>query len=99
MKKYSNNKKLNGVLNEIREDLLHIHDTEEESRSEIDHYKREFPREVDFNLAQYGNMLIYYHDIRAMYARHGYKSIDRLSDAGMWETYKRQVGYVARNLD
>ena len=98
MEKYSNNKKLNGVLNEIREDLLHIHDTEDESRKEIAHYKRGFPREVDFNLVQYGNLLIYYSDIRAMYARHGYKSIDRMSDAQVWETYKRQVGYVARTI-
>ena len=98
MEKYSNNKKLNGVLNEIREDLLSIHDTEDESRKEIAHYKREFPREVDFNLAQYGNVLIYYHQVRAMYARHGYKSIDRMSDAQVWETYKRQVGYVARTI-
>lgn len=98
MEKYSNNKKLNGVLNEIREDLLSIHDTEDESRREIEHYKREFPREIDFNLAQYGNVLIYYYQVRAMYARHGYKSIDRMSDAQVWETYKRQVGYVARTI-
>lgn len=98
MEKYSNNKKLNGVLNEIREDLLSIHDTEAESRSEIAHYKREFPDEVDFNLVQYGNMLIYYEDIRAMYARNGYKSMDRMSDDQVWETYKRQVGYVARTI-
>lgn len=98
MEKYSKNKKLNGVLNEIREDLLSIHDTEAESLKEIAHYKREFPKEIDFNLVQYGNMLIYYYDIRAMYARHGYKSMDRMSDDQVWETYKRQVGYVARNL-
>lgn len=98
MEKYSNNRKLNGVLNDIREQLLSIHDTEEESRWEIEHYKREFPKEIDFNLAQYGNMLIYYYDVRAMYARHGYKSMDRMSDAQVWETYKRQVGYVARTI-
>lgn len=98
MEKYSNNKKLNGVLNEIREDLLSIHDTEAESRKEIVHYRCEFPNEIDFNLVQYGNMLIYYYDIRAMYARHGYKSMDRMSDAQVWETYKRQVGYVARTI-
>lgn len=98
MEKYSKNKKLNGVLNDIREQLLSIHDTEDESRKEIAHYKREFPKEIDFNLAQYGNLLIYYYDVRAMYARHGYKSIVRMSDAEVWETYKRQVGYVARTI-
>lgn len=99
MEKYSKNKKLNGVLNDIREQLLSIHDTEDESRKEIAHYKRGFPREVDFNLAQYGNLLIYYSDIRAMYERNGYKSMSRMSDDQLWDTYKRQVGYVARNLN
>ena len=98
MEKYSKNKKLNGVLNEIREDLLHIHDTEAESRSEIAHYKRKFPKEIDFNLVQYGNMLIYYCAIRDMYARHGYKSMDRMSNDQVWETYKRHVGQVARTI-
>lgn len=97
--KYSKNKKLNGVLNDIREQLLSIHDTEDESRHEIAHYKREFPREVDFNLAQYGNLLIYHYQVREMYEKHGYKSIERMTDYDLWETYKRQVGYVARNLD
>lgn len=98
MEKYSKNNKLNGVLNEIREDLLSIHDTEAESLSEIAHYRREFPNEVDFNLVQYGNMLIYYDDIRALYERHGYKSMARKTDTQVWETYKRQVGYVAKTL-
>ena len=41
-------------------------------------------------------MLIYYEDIRELYKSNGYKSIDKMSDNKVWETYKRQVGYVAR---
>ena len=40
--------------------------------------------------------LIYYCDIRTMYERAGYKSIVKWSDERIWETYKRQVGYIAR---
>ena len=43
-------------------------------------------------------MLIYYEDIREMYRRHGYKSLDRLSDTKVWDIYKHQVGYVARMI-
>lgn len=98
MKKYSNNKKLNGVLNEIRKQLLSIHDTKAESLAEVEHYMDAFPREIDYNLVQYGNMLIYYSDVRKMYEKYGYKSMARMSDAVIWETYKRQVGWVVRNL-
>lgn len=98
MEKYSRNKKLNGVLNEIREDLLAIHDTEEESIAEIKHYMKEFPYQVDYNLCQYGEMLIYYYDVRKMYERHGYKSFCKMSNTQLWEAYKRQVGFVARSL-
>lgn len=94
--RFSQNKKTNGVLNEIYNDLLEIHDTEEESRNEVKRYRKEFPRLSDCNLVDYGNMLIYYEDIRAMYRKHGYKTLDRLSDNKVWDIYKRQVGYVAR---
>lgn len=94
--KFSQNKKTNGVLNEIYADLLTMCDTEEQSRSEIKRYCKEFPRVADCNLAQYGNVLVYYYQVREMYARHGYKSIDRLSDSKVWGIYKGQVGYVAR---
>lgn len=98
MEKYSKNKKLNGVLNEIRSDLLSMCGTEDESRREIARYKREFPREVDFNIARYGNLLIYYNQVRSMYEKHGYLSTAKMSDQKLWQTYMRQVGYVARNL-
>jgi GH15 family glucan-1,4-alpha-glucosidase len=90
MYKFSKNPKLNAVLTCIHEDLQAL------GADEVKRYKKEFPLEIDFNLAQYGNLLVYYQDIRSMYAAAGYKSLDRCSDSKAWETYKRQVGYVAR---
>lgn len=95
---FSPNRKLNGVLSEIRDDLLYyMGDDPEEAKSEILRYKREFPRESDYNIVQYGNLLVYYDDIRDFYRKHGYKSMDKLSNDALWDTYKRQVGWVVRN--
>lgn len=96
--KWSKNSKLNAVLSEIADDLLNIGDTEEDSLEDIQRYMREFPREIDYNLAQYGNMLIYYVQVREMYKKCGYKSIDRMNDTNIWDTYRRHVGYVAREI-
>ena len=72
--------------------------TKDESISEIRHYAKEFPKECDYNIAQYGSLIVYHDDVLAMYKRHGYKSLDRLSNNARWDTYKRQVGYVARYI-
>ena len=92
--KYSKNVKLNTVLNQIENDLKWL------ELSEIAYYMQENPNEPDYNIAQYGNMLIYYAEIREMYIDAGYKSFEgnRISDNKMWEIYKRQVGYVARQI-
>ena len=92
--KYSKNVKLNTVLNQIEENLLQF------GKDEIKRYMKEYPNEPDYNIAQYGNMLIYYWEIRKMYIKAGYKSFcdNRISDNKMWEIYKRQVGYVARQI-
>ena len=94
---YSTNKKLNAVLNEIRDDLFHISDTKAESIREVKRYKKEFPKEADYNIAQYGNMIIYYDDVRKMYDKAGYATVKKYSNDKLWETYKRQVGWVVRN--
>lgn len=88
--KYSKNKKLNGVLNEIEEQLLEL------GLDEVKHYYDEFKYEKDYNIAQYGNLLIYYYDVQEMYQRNGYKT--KFSDNKAWGTYKHQVGYVTRKL-
>lgn len=96
--KWSKNAKLNAVLSEIEDDLRNMCDSEYESIEMIRQYMQDFPREIDYNLAQYGNMLIYYVQVREMYKRAGYKNVDRLSDTDLWATYRRQVGYVAREI-
>lgn len=90
--KYSKNKKLNEVLTRIEGQLLDL------GLDEVKHYKDSFPNEIDYNIVQYGNLLIYYFAIREMYRECGYKSLDKMSNEKVWEIYKRQVGYVARQL-
>lgn len=92
MKKYSKNKKLNEVLTRIEEQLLEL------GLDEVKHYMQEFKNELDYNIAQYGNLLVYYYDIKKMYRDCGYTTLDKMSDQKVWEIYKRQVGYVAREL-
>lgn len=96
--KYSSHAKLNTVLSNIAAQLLEMHNTEAESLAGIRRYMAEFRREPDYNLVQYGNLLIYYGDIREMYENAGYKSVKTWSDSRVWETYRRQVGYIAREL-
>jgi hypothetical protein len=92
MKKFSVNAKLNAVLNEIFNDL------EEMGVNEVRRYVREFWYCNDYNIVQYGNLLIYYSDVRELYKRAGYKSMDKMSDSKIWDIYKRQVGYMARTI-
>ena len=92
MNKYSKNKKLNDVLTKIESQLLEL------GLDEVKHYKKSFPNEIDYNIAQYGSVLVYYSDVKQMYKDCGYKSLEKMSDEKVWEIYKRQVGYVAREL-
>lgn len=92
MRNFSKNKKLNGVLNDILESLQEL------GIEEVARYYKEFNNEKDYNIVQYGNLLIYYDDIRELYRRNGYTSLDKMSDNRIWDIYKRQVGYVARTL-
>lgn len=89
---YSKNKKLNGLLNDIHDEVLEL------GIEEILHYHDEFKGIIDFNIVQYGNLRIYYDDIRELYEKNGYKSIKNWSDEKIWNTYKRQVGYIVRNI-
>lgn len=88
--KWSKNKKLNEVLSRIEEQLLYW------GIDEVKHYYSEFKNESDYNIAQYGNLLIYYTDVQDLYKSCGYKT--KFSDSQAWEIYKRQVGYVTREL-
>ena len=92
MNKYSKNNKLNKVLMEIENDLLDL------GLEEIERYYNTFKNEVDFNIVQYGNMLVYYNDIYDFYRKCGYKSTDKMSTDKIWDLYKNQVGYVTKKI-
>lgn len=90
MKKLSKNAKLNNVLNSIYDDLMEL------GIEEVKRYYNEFKYETDYNLYQYGNVLIYNDDIRELYKE--YKSLKKASMDKIIEIYKRQVGYIARMM-
>lgn len=95
MLKYSKNKKLNTLLLAIEKSLI-----DNVGIEDIKRYKNEFRYCNDYNIVEYGNLLIYYGDIRDLYIESGYSTntINKMSDSKIWETYKRQVGYVARRI-
>ena len=90
MEKFSKNKKLNGVLNDILDSLKDL------GIEEVKRYYNEFKGQKDYNIVEYGNLLVYYADIRELYVNNGYKSVLKMSDSKLYETYKRQVGYIIR---
>ena len=97
--KYSKNKKLNTVLTAIENDILYKYDHDKKAMyEELARYKQEFPRETDYNFAQYGNLLCYYDQIYKFYRAAGYKSTEKFSIDKIWEIYKRQVGYIIREI-
>lgn len=98
MNTYSVNNKFEKTCKEIANDLLSIHGNEDEARAEIKHYKESFPKEPDYNLAQYGNLIVYYSDLREMFIRCGYsaKELKKVSDFRLWKIYLYRVGYVVR---
>ena len=89
--KFSKNAKLQKALASIYEDLQKL------GNDEVVRYKKEFRNEPDFNIAQYGNLIIYFEDVRNFYKSCGYKSFDNMADGKMWDIYLRQVGYIARH--
>lgn len=101
MIKFSKNVKLNNALCGIYEQLKDF-DTDAEtgkSTGEVKRYYNDFKNdgEKDYNIAQYGNLLIYYSDIYKFYADCGYKTTSKFSTAKIWDLYLRQVGYIVRN--
>lgn len=88
MKKFSKNQKLNNVLTSIYDSLQEL------GLEEVKRYYSEFSNEIDYNIAQYGNLLVYHYQVRELYKE--YKTLANVSDTELWNIYKRQVGYVAR---
>lgn len=85
-------------LEMIKEQLLSMCNTKEESLSEIRRYADNFPKEPDFNIVQYGNLLVYYGHIRDFYVECGYESAKDMNDDEIWEMYKKHVGTVVNQL-
>ena len=103
--KYSNNKKLNTLLNCIESDIINAFsyyaDGRENGRGiidEIERYKKTFPNELDYEVAQHGNLLVYISDVRELYRNCGYKITEKFSSSKIWKTYCIQVGYVCNEI-
>lgn len=92
MNKFSKNVKLNKVLMEIEDSLLEL------GIDEVKRYYNQFKYEDDYNIVQYGNLLVWYNEIYDFYRECGYKSTDKMTTDKIWDLYKKQVGYVARCL-
>ncbi len=95
MLKYSKNKKLNTLLLKIENSLI-----DNLGIDELKRYYNDFWFSSDYNIVEYGNLLIYYEDVRDLYIECGYSTstITKMSDDRIWKTYKRQVGYVVRKV-
>lgn len=97
--KYSINRKLNAALENIEQQIIEGFGGDRAAAlAEVSRYKADSPREADYNIAQYGNLIVYYSDLYKFYRECGYKSTDRMSADDLWATYLRQVGYVAREM-
>ena len=88
MKKFSKNKKLNYVLNDIYSYLMEM------GKDEIKRYMKDFPYKADYNIYQYCNMRVYNDEIIDLYK--DYKCLKNASIDKLINIYKRQVGYMAR---
>ena len=87
MKKFSKNKKLNYVLNDIYSYLMEL------GKDDIKRYMHDFPYEIDYNIYQFGNMRIYYSEIKELYK--DYKCLKNASIDKLINIYKRQIRYMA----
>lgn len=85
------------LLDEIKKELLEICDTETESRHELERYRKEFTRELDFNIYQYGLIRPYYHQIRQLFVETEYPSIPASDDA-LLEIFKRYIRHAVVEL-
>lgn len=88
--KLSDNKKLNAILINIYEGLQEL------GIEDVKRYYNEFNNELDYNIVQYGNLLIYYDDIRELYKNNNYKYAETMTNEQIWQTYKMHVRKVVK---
>lgn len=104
--KFSKSAKRDYVMQDIAEDLQCMGE-------DVRRYRKEFPYEVDYNLAQYGNLRVYYDDIRDLFIRAGYANMGerykqngrkaergeyKVSNDEVWRLYKAMVREVADRM-
>lgn len=103
-----NNNKRNDILIDIYCDIREVFGND--YKKEVKRYYDNFKNELDYNIAQYGNLLIYYYQIREYFNKFGYtqfmkkykqksKQNDfKISDDKVWEYYKQLVREVANYI-
>lgn len=74
------------ILEVIKNDLL-----EEMGKDEVERYYRNFPYELDFNIVNEGNLLVYYDDIRKFFEKYGIIT-EYADNEEIWNFYKGLVG-------
>lgn len=92
------------ALSSIYEDLLEL------GVNEVRRYRDEFKREKDYNIAQYGNLLVYYSQVRYFlidcgFTQYGEKfkqkakcNYYKISDDTMWDYYKGLVRVAVNTM-
>lgn len=95
---YSTNPKAEAFFRSCVDDLLTIYpDNRKESLLQCEDYYVNFPGAADYNIAQFGNVLIYYDDVREVMRACGYK-VGRYTDSQIWDYYRRMIGAACRWL-
>lgn len=102
--KYQNYGPRAKALSGIYEDLLEL------GVDEVRRYRDEFRRELDYNLAQYGNLLVYYYQVRDFLISCGYtkygetfkqknkRGAYKINDDEIWNYYKGLVRVAANTM-
>jgi len=102
MQKIDNVKKANILLNNIYDYIMDNENLTYNNFYELKRYVAAFPKEPDYNVAQYGNMLCYHWQVRKLFTESGYKYASdklkngefKISDDVLWLRYKQLVGRV-----
>lgn len=92
--RFSKNRKTDGLMRDIEQHILYNFDYNfDDAVKELKRYKDEFWNVVDYNYAQYGNLLVYYKDVRKFYEESGY-NLRTVNDTFLWKRYLMDVRRV-----
>ena len=90
------NAKRNRLLNDLFSDIIDKmtnYDEDDELLEDLRRYKANFPNEIDYNYAQYGNLSIYFDDVREQFEKFGYNT-KRINNDTIWKMYLYAVREV-----